>query len=48
MPWLTVPLRPTPFQKLRIAFEGVEYNLSIRWSEREARLYMDIFAANLL
>lgn len=47
MTWLNVAVRPgVANQTSRVQLEGVEYGIVVRWSEREARWYLDLFAAN--
>lgn len=40
---VTIALSPgTPSYRQRTVLEGVEYVLDLRWSEREARWYLDL------
>jgi len=41
---LLIPTTPeVPFQTSRITLEGREYNLDLRWNQREERWYLSIF-----
>lgn len=47
MTWNVIAVRPgVPSQRSRVTLEGVEYVVVLRWSQREERWYLDLFAAN--
>lgn len=47
MGWHVLTVRPNTIdQRQRVALDGIEYILDIRWSRREERFFADIFAAS--